>query len=209
MPPDAGGDMPPESEAGGDAPPDGEKKPDKNAAGGGMGMPSGSNTCLPSMNKDKQNMSADTSADLARYAAEVAELKRDNEQLRQQRAADNLRLLELEKGERLARYNADLKQMVHVEGFTLDIAGELEKYQDAAQDDWDEHKADIRKYAAANQRPIGGPVRIDGAPYPNMRGQEQRMTKDQMETAVNYAAENPGTSWDKAAKYAMNGAPVR
>ncbi len=167
----------------------------------GMGAPSGSNMPPPRMpptKPEQMRMSADTS-EVVRYQQEHAELRAEIESLK--------------KGERVARYAADYSRLED-EGYPVNAVEELTRAQDYTQEQHDAHVADIKKYGAANLRPqigVRGIVRIDGLPEPmTAAAGGQKMTQEQMEKALQYQAEHPGTTYPQAMRYAMTGqSPVR
>jgi len=170
--------------------------PARDAAGGAAAMPSGTNTAIPSLPKEKQPMSADTAAEVERYQKRIDDLERRD-------AQRDRRIAELEKGERVARYGAKVKYMAEVEGYNIDPAEELVRCQDYSQEEFDQHIGDIEKYGADNRKPLGGPLRIDGLPYPSVgkNGGQRRMTKEEYEKAQELVRDGVDTT--KAMRYAM------
>lgn len=165
-------------------------EPAKNAA-----APSGSNVGVPQLQPQKtepMKMAADTIS-VERYQALEAEVR------------------DLRKGERVARYAADFTELDR-QGYAVNVAEELEKGQDRTQEQHDEHCANIRKYGAATRRPPanGRPIRLGGQPNRHGDGEEVPLTKEQMESALAFQAENPGVTMPQAIKYARTGEkPVR
>lgn len=193
------------------------------ASAAGMGSPSGSNTGMPTMpepepkpkpkeeysnttnnspggqaawdehqddpdfraavtagGKNPNKSQAPTKGNVERYAAELQSQRAEIEALK--------------KENRVERYGAFLDGLATREGIQFDHAEELAIVQDYDAEDFAKHVAHMRK--RYQKLPVGRVRQADGQEVRRDGG--KRMTKEEMQTAVQYAREHPGMSYGEA-----------
>jgi len=157
-----------------DAPSPDKPAPEKNAAG----MPSGSNTAMPTLPETQMN--AANTVDVVRYQADL-------------KARDD-RIAALERESRIERYSAHLDKLARENGVIFDKAEELTAIQDYGTDRANQHFAHMLK--RYEKRPVGRIRTGEGEEVTrgNAGGQE-RMTREGMNKALQYQADHPGSPW--------------
>lgn len=153
-----------------------QKKGYASGPGGGMSAsPSATNTAIPGM--ENPRMSAST-LDVARYQADLRE--RDS------------RIAALERENRIERYSSVFNQLAD-QGYELDVAKEVTRYQDAGSQSVEERVGEIRKYH--QRRAVGmGPIRLAGTPDPNAPDPDRIQSKKEMDAVLQYQAEHPAAT---------------
>lgn len=115
------------------------------------------------------------------------------------------RLASMERDGRIERYSAAMRDASVKYGVIYEEAEELTRVQDFTQPQFEQHLSHmVKRY---EKRPVG---RIRQGDFDVPPGQEsQRMTKEQMEKAVQYSAEHPGCQWREAVEKTGGRMPTR
>lgn len=151
------------------------------------GFPGPMNTGVPTMSEAKKPDQLQKSAEVLQYEKQVADLTAAN-------AEQAKRMADLEKQNRLIRYERDLTAL-REQGYQLDLAEELKDLSDATPEQFERHKKRIvERYQRA---PIGQAIR-QGEIDHKIPGQAKGMTEEQMGEALQYCRENPGVPWEQA-----------
>jgi len=136
--------------------------------------------------------------------SELAETRerfeRENGNLKSENAQLGVRLMALEKENRLAVYERDLTELAN-QGYAIDVTEELTECEELNPEAFSKHKARIvAKYVRDPSRiPDLTPLRGNAAPA----GQEQFTTRH-LARAETYMRDHPGCAWEEARSFALN-----
>ena len=133
-----------------------------------------------------QPHSATTEGEVERYQRELNE------------ARD--RIASLEKDGRLTRYKAVISDLRR--DYQLDEAEELAECQNQTQEQFEKHVKKIRERYQKLPRDPNGPLRLADLDSP-MEGDQPAFTKADMDAALKYQAQHPGTEWRAAAEHVV------